>query len=77
MKLNTAQRKSLSPSQFAIPSKAPNSGSFPINDSNHARDALARVSGKPQEAQVRAAVRKKYPNMKVGMKGAMESKGLV
>lgn len=62
-KLNTADRKALSKSQFAIPSKAPGSGSYPIPDKPHAIDALARSSGKPEEATVRAAVEKKFPGL--------------
>ena len=61
--LSTKQRKALPRGDFAIPSKAPGSGSYPINNPSHARNALARASGKPVEAQVRAAVRRKYPNI--------------
>lgn len=74
-KLNAAARKSLSTSSFAVPSKAgtpqgkAKGGSYPIPDPSHARNALARSAGKPVEAQVRAAVKKKYPSM--GMKGAI------
>ncbi|HUY97052.1 MAG TPA: hypothetical protein VMW47_05450 [Verrucomicrobiae bacterium] len=64
-KLDTADRKALPKSDFAIPEKAPGSGSYPINDEAHARDALARSSGKPEEARVRAAVKRKYPDMDV------------
>lgn len=66
MKLTAAQRKRIPKSSFAIPSKAPGSGSYPINDPSHARNALARVSqfGTPAEkAAVRAKVHAKYPNM--------------
>ncbi|MEU1816108.1 hypothetical protein ABZ543_13055 [Streptomyces roseifaciens] len=38
-------------------------GSYPIPDKAHARNALARASGKPVEAKVRAAVHKKYPDI--------------
>jgi hypothetical protein len=64
--LSSKQRKRLKKSQFAIPSKAPASGSYPIPDKAHARNALARVSahGSPEEkAQVRAAVRRKFPSI--------------
>lgn len=66
-KLNTAARKSLPTSSFAVPSKAATpqgkakGGSYPIPDANHARDALARSSGKPIAGQVRAAVKRKFP----------------
>lgn len=75
-KLNAAQRKSLSKASFAVPQKASTlqgkakGGSYPIPDPSHARNALARASGKPVEAQVRAAVKRKFPN--IGMKGAIE-----
>lgn len=68
--LTTKQRKKLKTSQFAIPGKAPASGSYPINDATHARNALARVSqhGTPEEKKkVRAAVKRKFPSIK--MKG--------
>ena len=66
-KLTTAARKVIPKSQFAVPSKAPASGSYPINDRSHAANALARASGKAVEGQVRAAVARKYPGM--GKKG--------
>jgi hypothetical protein len=62
-KLTTAKRKSLPKSSFAIPSKSPKSGSYPIPNASHARNALARASGKPIEAKVRAAVHKKFPGI--------------
>ena len=70
-KLSSGQRKKLSKSSFAIPSKAPGSGSYPIPDASHARNALSRVSanGTPTEkARVRAAVRRKFPNIGKGGK---------
>lgn len=68
--LSTAQRKNLPKSSFAIPAKAPESGSYPIPDRSHGRSALQRVSqfGSPEEkATVRAAVQRKFPGM--GKKG--------
>jgi hypothetical protein len=67
--LKASQRAKLKKSQFAIPSRAPKSGSYPVNDANHARNTLARVSqhgSSSEKAQVRAAVRKRFPNIKVG-----------
>ena len=67
--LSTEQRNRLPRSDFAIPSKAPGSGSYPIPDEPHARDALARVAqhGSPAEqAEVRAAVKRKFPEIEVG-----------
>lgn len=62
-KLTTKARKSLSKASFAIPSKAPGSGSYPIEDAAHARNALARSSGKPMAGTVRSAVKAKFPNI--------------
>lgn len=58
-KLTSAERNKLGSNQFAIPSKR----AYPIHDLNHARDALARASGKSVEKQVRAAVGKKWPQL--------------
>ena len=67
-KLNAADRKALPKRDFAVPSKPKaKSGSYPIPDASHARDALARSSGKPVAAEVRAAVKRKFPG--IGAKG--------
>jgi hypothetical protein len=57
-KLNAAARKKISGKNFAGPDR-----SYPIEDASHARNALARASGKPVEARVRAAVHRKYPDI--------------
>lgn len=82
-KLNAASRKALPKTSFAVPSKAGSpqgkaqGGSYPIPDESHARNALARSSGKPVAATVKAAVKKKFPGIKVGgAKGFMQSKGM-
>jgi energy-converting hydrogenase Eha subunit F len=68
-KLNAAARKALPKQDFAVQSKAgtpqgkAKGGSYPIPNASHARNALARSSGKPVAAKVRAAVAKKYPGM--------------
>lgn len=65
-KLNSKQRRRLKKKSFAIPEKAPGSGSYPIPDASHARNALSRVSqfGSPSEkARVRAKVRSKFPGI--------------
>ncbi len=64
--LKASQRKRLQSSSFAIPSKAPGSGSYPIQDISHARNALARSSGKPEAATVRRKVYAKYPSLRKG-----------
>lgn len=59
--LTTKGRKSLPSKDFAGPAR-----SYPINDKNHARNALARVSqfGSPAvKARVRAAVGRKFPKI--------------
>jgi len=60
-KLDTKERKALPTKDFAGPDR-----SYPINDPNHARNALSRVSqfGSPAEkAEVRAKVHAKYPGI--------------
>jgi len=69
--LSNKKRQSLKSSQFALPGKGEGpsgkgSGSYPIPDASHARNALARVAqhGTAQEkAQVRARVKAKFPNI--------------
>jgi hypothetical protein len=59
--LTTKTRNALPTKSFAGPDR-----SYPIQDANHARNALSRVSqhGSPQlKAQVRAKVAKKYPGI--------------
>lgn len=54
-------RRALPSSAFALPGRR-----YPIHDENHARNALARVAeyGTPEEkAKVRAAVKRRYPNI--------------
>jgi hypothetical protein len=58
-KLSYSDRKKLPGGSFALPGRR-----YPINDPNHARNALARVSqhGSPEEkSEVRSAVHSKYP----------------
>jgi hypothetical protein len=69
MKLTTEKRKSLKKGSFALPGRR-----YPIEDMNHARNALARVAqhGSPAEmARVRAAVHKKFPSVGAHHKGMM------
>lgn len=61
-KLTTKMRKNLPDSAFAIPATR----EYPIMDRTHAIDALARVeaNGTPQQkAQVKAAVKRRYPGL--------------
>jgi len=60
-KLTAAARKHIPAKNFAGPDR-----SYPIEDANHARNALARVSqfgSAAVKARVRAAVHRKYPNI--------------
>jgi hypothetical protein len=62
-KLNSKQRKALPARSFAGPGR-----SYPINDTNHAKNALARVSqfGSPElQSKVKAKVKAKFPAIKV------------
>ncbi len=43
-KLSTAKRKSLPKKDFAVPSKAPGPGSYPVPDRAHAANAKARAA---------------------------------
>lgn len=57
-KLTSEERDALPDSDFALPGRR-----YPIPDQDHARNALARAAGKPEEAEVRAAVHKRYPDI--------------
>jgi hypothetical protein len=57
-KLTGEERKHISKGNFALPGRR-----YPIEDENHARNALARASGKSVEGAVRAAVHSKYPGI--------------
>lgn len=60
---NSANRKKLKKSSFALPKEE----KYPIPDIEHARNALARVAQNgtaAEQKKVRAAVEKKYPSLK-------------
>lgn len=62
-KLTSKKRNALPTSEFAGPDR-----SYPINDPNHARNALARAAqhASPElQAKVKAKVRRKFPNIAV------------
>jgi hypothetical protein len=69
--LNAAERRALPDKDFALPGKGKGpegkqAGSYPIPDLTHARAALAMVAkyGTPEEKEkVRAAVRRKFPDI--------------
>lgn len=58
-KLTSRARKKLKRGSFVFPGKR----AYPIHDRAHAANALARASGKPAYAKVRAAVCRRYPSM--------------
>jgi hypothetical protein len=60
-KLTAAARRKLPKSDFVKKSVR----KYPIPDPSHARDALARSSGKPEHASVVAAVKRKFPTIKI------------
>jgi hypothetical protein len=60
-KLTYEKRKDLPNGDFVFPKTR----RYPIEDAAHARDALARSSGKPEHATVVAAVKRKYPEIDV------------
>ncbi len=74
-RLTMAERKDIKREDFAIPEKAPGPGSYPIENREHAEKALQLSGGKAEEARVKAAVKKKYPDMgddKKGKEGSAE-----
>ena len=64
-RLTALQRKHIPTSEFGLPGER----KYPLNNSSHARNALARVSqhGTPeQKAKVRSKVRRLFPSIKQG-----------
>lgn len=57
-KLTAAARNRIPAKDFAGPKR-----SYPIEDKSHARNALARSSGKSVAGRVRRAVARKYPGL--------------
>lgn len=60
-RLTASERHALPRGDFALPGER-----YPINDENHARNALARVSqhgSSDEKARVRSAVHRKYPGI--------------
>jgi hypothetical protein len=60
-KLTYEKRQDLPKGDFVFPKTR----RYPIEDAAHARDALARSSGKPEHSAVVAAVRLKFPEIDV------------
>lgn len=69
--LTAKKRQKLPSSSFALPGKGEGksgkgSGSYPIPDASHARNALSRVAqngSSAEQATVRAKVKAKFPNI--------------
>lgn len=64
--LTPKRRKALPKSSFALPGKAPASGSYPIPDKAHARAALSRGAqhASPSElATIKRKVAARYPDI--------------
>lgn len=59
-RLTAKTRKAIKTSDFAVKKGR----KYPIENISHARNALARASGKAVAGKVKAAVYKKYPSLK-------------
>jgi hypothetical protein len=66
--LNAAERTALPDSAFVFPDREPRE--YPIQNLEHADDALSRSSGTPDEAAVKKAVYARYPQLNPALKGA-------
>lgn len=72
-KLTAGQRQSLPKKDFALPGKGEGpggkgSGSYPIPDEPHARNALARAAqhaSPDEQAKIKAKVKAKFPGITV------------
>ena len=60
-KLTYAKQNNLPTGDFVFPETR----RYPIEDAAHARDALARSSGKPEHAAVVTAVQRMYPEIDI------------
>jgi HK97 family phage prohead protease len=67
--LTTKARNALPASAFVFPKER----RYPIHNISHARNALARSSGKPEEAAVKRAVYKKYPSLRPSSRAELVS----
>lgn len=62
---NAGKYKDVSPKEFAGKSGGADKYSFPINSIARARNALARAHYAPNPEGIRAAVYRKYPELKI------------
>ena len=66
-KLTTKQRHKIPTKDFGLPEKK----AYPLENANHARNALARASQfatPAEEAEIKAKVAKRFPGIKQGGK---------
>lgn len=71
MKLNTAQRNKIPNKDFAGSNR-----SYPIEDENHARNALSRASqfaSPAEKARIKAKIHAKYPDIGSTLKKQTEA----
>jgi hypothetical protein len=63
--LSTKARKELPRSEYAIPEKAPGSGSYPIPDKRHAQAALRleHNASPSEQSRIEAAVHREFPTV--------------
>lgn len=61
-KLTMAQRRALPKSAFAVPSKAPGPGSYPIPDAAHKRAAAGLAGMHHASSAVKAKIAAKHPH---------------
>ena len=66
-KLDSKERKAIPSKEFAGPDR-----SYPIEDKSHARNALARASGRAVDKEVKEKVHRKYPDIRVDGKGYVQ-----
>jgi hypothetical protein len=65
--LKSKQRREMPRGEFAVPSKAPGPGSYPIPDKAHARSALSRGAANASPSEMAAIwhkVAEKFPGIK-------------
>jgi hypothetical protein len=65
-KLTMAARRALPKSAFAVPSKAPGPGSYPIPDAAHKRAAAGLAGMHHASSSVKAAIASKHPHRNLG-----------
>lgn len=67
-RLTAAARRKIPKSRFGVPSKAPGSGSYPMNDRKHAILAEGRSAGKSVHGAIVAKAKRLFPGLGGGKK---------